>query len=237
MNQGIAFEIGPLSIRWYGLLWVAAFALSWYLLPRLAKYRDLKLSQNDWWYISFWAMAGAIFGGRIGYALLWEPVYFWGHLAEIIQIWNGGMASHGGFIGVGLGLLWATRKLKVDIWKLLDVITVPAAFGLALGRVGNFINQELFNPPVLAWLAVGKDVLIGGVCWWMLRRGKPEGQVFALFLLLYGILRFLVEFVRVQEFPGILGLTRGQIYTLPVILVGGLLFIWRQRLEKRIELT
>lgn len=222
-------------IRWYGVLWVAAFGLVGWLLPALQKYRGLKLSREDWWYVLAAGMFGAVMGGRLGYVVLYEPGYFVTHPAEIIAIWNGGMASHGGFIGVGLGLLWATRKLKVDIWKLLDVTVVPAALGLALGRVGNLINQELFNPPVLAWLAVGKDVLIAGVCWWMLRRGKPEGQVFALFLLLYGILRFLVEFVRMQEFPGALGLTRGQLFTLPIILAGGLLFIWRQRRESELQ--
>lgn len=235
-SREVVLQLGPFSVRWYGLLWVAAFGLAWYLLPRLAKYRDLKLSRNDWWYISAWAMAGAIFGGRLGYVALWEPLYFLSRPAEIFAIWEGGLASHGGLIGVGLGLLWATRHVKslrdhvVNFWALMDIITVPAALGLALGRVGNFINQELFDPPVLAWLAVAKNLIIAGVCWWVLRRPRESaGRVVALFLLLYGILRFLVEFVRVPEFSGALALTRGQLFTLPIILAGGLLMVWRRK--------
>lgn len=192
-------------------------------------------------------MFGAVVGGRLGYVVLYEPSYFAAHPAEIITIWKGGMASHGGFIGVGLTLWWATRKLKVDIWKFLDIIVVPAALGLALGRVGNFINRELFDPPALALLAVGKDLVIAAISFWYLKRtgttpgeeasstpGVESGRVFALFLILYGMLRFLIEFVRVQEFSGALGLTRGQIYTLPVILAGGVIWLTRRKFGKEI---
>lgn len=229
----VALTLGPLTIRWYGVLWVAALALAWYLLPRLQKYRDLKLSKDDWWYVLAAGLVGAVVGGRLGYVLLWEPGYFLAHPAEVFAIWDGGMSSHGGFVGVGLALWWIAKKLKIDIWKLLDVIVVPVALGLALGRVGNFINQELFNPPELAWLAVGKDLLIAGVCWWWLRKIPSDsplsrgGIVFALFLILYGVLRFLVEFVRVQEFSGAFGLTRGQLLTLPLIAAG--FWIWWAR--------
>lgn len=274
----IALQLGPLVIRWYGVLWIAALALAWYLLPRLAKYRDLKLSKDDWWYVLAAGLVGAVVGGRLGYVLLWEPGYFLVHPAEVFAIWDGGMSSHGGFIGVGLALWWITNHVKslrdhvVNFWALMDVIVIPVALGLALGRVGNFINQELFNPPELALLAVGKDLAIAGVCFWVLKStpsrslslegerphpdpllrkergetktflpssegrlgGVDSGRVFALFLILYGILRFLVEFVRVQEFSGAFGLTRGQLLTLPLIAAG--IWIWWAR-KNRLALS
>lgn len=216
-------------IRWYGVLWVAAFGVAGWLLPKLQKYRRLELSRGDWLYLLSAGMFGAVMGGRLGYVLLYEPGYFAAHPTEILAIWDGGMASHGGFLGVGVAMWLAARRLNIDILKLLDVIVVPAALGLALGRVGNFINQELFNPPALAFLAVAKDILIAAITYIFLPKNKNPGSVLAVFLMSYGLLRFFVEFVRVQEFPGLLGLTRGQLFTLPVILMGGLLFLWQQK--------
>lgn len=228
----VALEIGSFSVRWYGLLYVAGFWLAWYLLPKLAQYRNLKLSKDDWATILAWALVGVVVGGRLGYVLLYESGYFLAHPAQIFAIWDGGMASHGGFIGVGLALLSAVKKVRVSILDLLDVVVIPAALALALGRVGNFINQELFNPPGLALLAVAKDFLIAVVCFMWLRRSEgTHGQVVAAFLVLYGILRFLVEFWRVQEFSGMFGLTRGQLYSLPIILAGVSLILWRHKLE------
>lgn len=212
-------------IRWYGVLWVVAFGGVAYLIPRLQKYRGLQLSREDWWYVLAWGMFGAVIGGRLGYVWLYEPGYFSAHPGEIVAIWQGGMASHGGFIGVGVALWWAAKKLNINFLSLLDIIVVPAALGLALGRVGNFINQELFNPPGLAWLAVGKDILIAAITYIFLTKNKTPGSVLGVFLISYGILRFLIEFLRVQEFSGMLGLTRGQLFTLPVILAGSLLWL------------
>lgn len=237
-SREVLLAIGSFEVRWYGVLWLAGFALAYFLLPKIQKYRDLKLTRDDWLYVILLGTLGAVVGGRLGYVLLWEPGYFLQNPGQVIAIWDGGMASHGGFVGVGLGLGYAAKKLKVDLWKLLDVIVVPAALGLALGRVGNFINAELFDPPALAWLAVGKNAVIAGVCYAILRKtpsGSPlsgGGLVLSVFLISYGILRFLVEFIRAQEFAGFAGLSRGQWYTLAILGIG--LGIWLQR-QKRLK--
>lgn len=203
---------------------MVGFGMAGWVLPRLQKYRDLKLSREDWWYILAWGMFGAVIGGRLGYVFFYESQYFLAHPGEILAIWNGGMASHGGFIGVGVTLWFSARKLKIDFLKLFDVIVVPAALALALGRVGNFLNGELFFPPALAWLAVGKDLLVSGISYLVLKKYSQPGAVLAAFLISYGLLRFLVEYLRVQEFAGAWGLTRGQMFTLPVILIG--IILW-----------
>jgi phosphatidylglycerol:prolipoprotein diacylglycerol transferase len=137
------------------------------------------------------------------------------------------MSSHGGFIGVALGVWGAAKILKFERWALADVIVVPAALGLALGRVGNFINLELY-PGYWALVVVAADVGIALLCWYVLTHGTPRGctmgRVLALFLILYSVVRFGNEFVRIQEWPLILGLTRGQLLTIPVFLLG--LYFW-----------
>lgn len=230
-EREIFLSLLGLDVRWYGLLYVAAFGLAWCLAPVLAKYRELTVSQENWLEVFTWAIAGVLIGGRLGYVLLYEPSYFWANPREILAIWDGGMASHGGMVGVGVALWLVSRRLRIDFLKLLDVLVVPAALGLAVGRVGNFINQELFSPPAAAWLAVGKNLVVAGISYGVLRLTPSDsplarGRVVAAFLISYSGLRFLVEYVRVQEWPLILGLTRGQLYCLPLVLFG--LWLWRR---------
>lgn len=219
-SRKAALQLGDFAVRWYGLLWLIAFVAAWLLLPRLGRYRNLALSKADWWYVLVWGMVGAVVGGRLGYVVLYEPGYFAAHPAEILALWHGGMASHGGIIGVGLALAWVARQLRVSWLDILDCIVVPAALGLAIGRIGNWINQELFQLPVWAWAAVGKDLVVAGAAYLALRWHKEAGSALAAFLVVYGCLRFLIEFVRLQEFNGVFGLTRGQLYTIPIVLAG-----------------
>lgn len=233
------------DIRWYGLLYVLAFASAWYLAPRLAKYRGLALTREDWLEIFTWAIGGVLIGGRLGYVFLYEPGYFLANPGEILAIWDGGMASHGGMAGVALALWLVSRRLRVDFLKLLDVLVVPAALGLALGRVGNFINQELFSPPAAAFYAVGKNLLVAGVSYAVLRltpSNSPRqsgghalsgGRTTAAFLISYSALRFLVEYVRIQEWPLLFGVTRGQLYCLPLFLLG--LWLWRRSVKRKMQ--
>lgn len=222
-----------LEIRWYGALYVAGFVLAYFLLPRLQKYRGLTLTRDEWNELLIWAMAGVLIGGRLGYVLFYEPLVYLAHPAQIIAIWNGGMSSHGGFIGVGVAWWYASRKLKVDVLRLLDVATVPVALGLALGRVGNFINQELYTNHAYP---ITKDVLIAAVSYvslhasadykhtlrqrrtfdWFVRPGSAT----IVFLLAYSVLRFLTEYVRIQQWPSVWGLTRGQILTVLLLFIG-----------------
>ena len=242
-SRAVALEIFGFGIHWYGLLYVAAFVLAYLLLPRLQHLRGLELANEEWSNILTATILGVLLGGRLGYALFYHPLYYATHPLEIVAVWQGGMSSHGGFLGVGLAVLLVSRRLKIPLLTLLDLIVVPAAIGLALGRVGNFINLELYGTVTsLPWgiaipgveglrhpvqlYAVGKDLLIAGLCFLHLKRTQAlnPGGTFALFLMLYAFLRFSVEFFREPDFPPVhfwwIALTRGQLYSIPLFLAG-----------------
>lgn len=245
-SRAVAVEVFGFGVHWYGLLYLAAFVIAWYLLPRLQRFRDLGYSVDTWSNLLSWAVVGVIVGGRLGFVLFYEPQLLASPL-DAIAVWRGGMSSHGGFIGVTLALFFALRHRRGDILKVADTLVVPVALGLACGRIGNFINQELYGTvTTLPWgiavpgvdglrhpvqlYAVAKDLLIAGVCLWHLMRPQfIAGRTFALFLMLYGVLRFLVEALRDQTYAPVdlagLLLTRGQLMTLPVILAGVVLWL------------
>lgn len=244
-SRTIAVEIFGFGVHWYGLLYFAAFVVAWLLLPRLQRYRDLSLSADEWSRLISWAVVGVIIGGRLGYVLFYDPWHYLSNPLQIIAVWQGGMSSHGGFIGVTLAMIWALRNNKSQILRIADVVVIPVAIGLALGRVGNFINQELYGTyTTLPWgitippeealrhptqiYAVIKNLFIALMCYLHLRqRPYISGRTIALFLMLYGVLRFLVEFVRDQQGIYMFGvLSEGQLLTIPVFIAGVVLW-WR----------
>ena len=249
-SRAVAFSLFGFDIHWYGILYLLAFVLAGILLPKLQRYRGLQWTGERWSGVLVAAVLGVIVGGRFGYALLYEPAYFFAHPWEILAVWQGGMSSHGGFIGVPLAIAWTLRKQR-DAWlAVADTAVVPIALGLALGRFGNFINQELYGTvTTLSWgiaipgveglrhpiplYAIGKNLLIATVCFWHLRKTSIPGRTFAIFLLLYGALRFMLEFIREPTHSlvdlGVLTLTRGQLFTIPLLLVGGALYVWAGR--------
>ncbi|TSD00018.1 MAG: phosphatidylglycerol:prolipoprotein diacylglycerol transferase [Candidatus Peregrinibacteria bacterium Greene1014_49] len=251
-SRSVALSILSFDVHWYGLLYLAGFILGYVLAPRLQRYRNIALSEDAWSDILTWTVLGVLIGGRLGYVFLYDPVYFLHHPLEILMVWHGGMASHGGFIGVILALVFMARKHKIPLFALGDIVVVPVAIGLALGRLGNFINQELYGAvTTLPWAiaipgveglrhptqlyAVGKDLFIALVCYLHLRLpGRPKGQTAGIFLVLYGVLRFFIEFLRVPTHSsivlGTLMLTRGQGYSVPIVVggIGVLLWGWRR---------
>lgn len=255
-SRAVALELWGFAIHWYGIMYLCAFLIAGALLPRLQRYRDMTLTRDEWLNVLTSLILGVILGGRLGYVLFYAPVYFVAHPWEIFAVWNGGMSFHGGLLGVALAVVLVCRRKHLSLLRVADVIVVPAAIGLALGRVGNFINLELYGTVTdLPWAiaipgveglrhptqlyAVGKDVCIAAFCLWHLRRthGSPsaEGRTFAFLLMLYGIGRFLIEFLRVQEYPltVVLGMafTRGQLLTIPVFVAGVGLWIWTKKRE------
>jgi len=242
----VALTLFGFSVHWYGLMYFAAFLLAFFLLPKLQQYRSLTLTQDDWATILSWAIVGVLVGGRLGFVLFYEPSYFLHHPLEIAAVWNGGMSSHGGFIGVVLALVYAGRRRGIALLALADIIVVPAAIGLALGRIGNFINGELYGTVTnLSWAvaaegleglrhpaqmyAVLKDLFLAWVCLrHLLAPGSLRGRTFALFLALYGALRFVVEYFREQPYGfidlKIVSLSVGQLLTIPIIIVG--VWLW-----------
>ncbi len=242
-SRMVAVEVFGFGVHWYGLLYFAGFLIGWFLLPRIQKYRDLALTPDDWSQLLSATVLGVIVGGRLGYVLFYAPAYYLQHPLEIFAVWNGGMASHGGFIGVALACFSVLRKKSWDhILRIADLVVVPVAIGLGLGRIGNFINQELYGTvTTLPWGmsfpgAVGLRhpiqfydftamIIIAIILFLsLIPRPYKSGRTLALFLMLYGIVRFLIEFIRDQAGVPVHLFTEGQWLTIPVLLIGGLLY-------------
>lgn len=250
-SRTVVLQAGSLTIYWYGVLYVVAFGVVIFLTPRLGRYRQLTLNRQQWLELITWGIAGAVIGGRLGYVLFYNPTYFVAHPLDIFKLWQGGMASHGGFIGAALALWLGARQYRVPWRQLADVVVVPVALGLAFGRLGNFINQELYGTvTTLPWgivipgvdglrhptqlYAIAKDMFIAAICYWHLKKPHTHpGQTTGLFLILYSILRFLIEFIRVQDYPLIFSLSRGQWLTIPLFVVGVWLFFPLASREER----
>jgi phosphatidylglycerol:prolipoprotein diacylglycerol transferase len=247
----IAFSIGPLAVRWYGLMYLAGFAAGWWLgVRRIAKGQaPITRAQLD--DLLFLIVLGVILGGRLGYVLFYKPGYYAAHPLEIFYIWQGGMSFHGGLLGVMLAMVFAARRHGVDWLRLMDFIAPLCPLGFAAGRLGNFINAELpgrvtdlpwgmvfrgagdapRHPSQLYQFAL-EGVVLFIFLWWFSSKPRPRGQVSAMFLLGYGVLRFIAEFGREPDsFIGYLalGLTMGQWLCLAMIAGGAALFAWSRR--------
>jgi phosphatidylglycerol:prolipoprotein diacylglycerol transferase len=241
-SRAVAVVIFGFPVHWYGILYLLAFLNAGWMLPRIQKYRGLSLTRDAWLSVLSAGILGVIVGGRLGFVFLYEPQYFLANPLKIFAVWEGGMSSHGGFLGVAVALFVQHRLKHIPPRAIADLAAVPAAIGLALGRIGNFMNQELYgtvtnlpwamNVPGVEGLRHPLQIydallslLIALVCYFHLRNPKSiPGRTFAIFLMLYGVMRFFVEFIREQQYPlmNIAGFlfTRGQILTLPVFLIG-----------------
>jgi phosphatidylglycerol:prolipoprotein diacylglycerol transferase len=250
-SRTIALSIGSVSVHWYGVMYLLAFLLAMELIPRLQGKRGLALSRDQRDSLILSLFFGVLLGGRLGFALFYGGWEYWSHPLRILAIWEGGMSSHGGFIGVAIALILFARRQRISLLALTDILVIPAAIGLAFGRVGNLINGELFGTVTsLPWgmhfpgteglrhptqiYAVLKDLLIAGVCFLHLKKSSGQGEVqygktTAIFLVLYAVLRFLVEYFREQTygFFSVLGfrLSEGQLLSIPIFLAGVILAV------------
>ena len=247
----VAFSIGPLAVRWYGLMYLAGFAIGWWLgMRRISK--DLApITRTQLDDLLFLVVLGVILGGRLGYVLFYKPGYYAAHPLEILYIWQGGMSFHGGLLGVMLAMVIAARRHGVDWLRLMDFLAPLVTPGIAAGRLGNFINAELpgrvtdlpwgmvfpgagdapRHPSQLYQFAL-EGVVLFVFLWWFSSKPRPRGQVSAMFLLGYGVLRFITEFAREPDaFIGYLalGLTMGQWLCLAMITAGAALLAWSRR--------
>src|SRR5260221_33753 len=199
----------------------------------------------------FLAVLGVILGGRLGYVLFYKPAHYASHPLEIFAVWQGGMSFHGGLLGVMLAMAFAAWRHRVDYLRLMDFVAPLVPLGLASGRLGNFINGELWGRPTnLPWGMLFRNagdlprhpsqlyqfalegVTLFVLLWWFSAKPRPRGQVSAVFLMGYGTLRFIAEFAREPDaFLGYLalGLTMGQRLCLPMIAGGIALWAWSQR--------
>jgi phosphatidylglycerol---prolipoprotein diacylglyceryl transferase len=245
----IAFELGPIRVHWYGIMYLLGFAGGWWLARLRAAKPGSTWKRDDVDDLIFFCMLGVILGGRIGYVLFYG-LKFWGADPWYpLKIWEGGMAFHGGLLGViGAMTLFAWRRHRN--WADVFDFTAPLpALGLFFGRIGNFINGELWGKvTTVPWgfkvngvvrhasqlyEATLEGLLLFIVLWWFTSTPRPRLAPSGLFLLIYGLSRSLVEFVRVpDEHIGYLAggwLTEGQLLSLPMIIAGAALLAWAYR--------
>ncbi len=253
----IALRIGPLAVHWYGLMYLVGFALVYGLgRHRIQHGHTSALTTRDLEDLIFYSVVGVVAGGRLGYVLFYKPSLYAAHPLEIFYLWQGGMSFHGGLIGVILVMLLFARKRRLPFLVLSDFVAPLIPLALAAGRIGNFINGELWGRPTdLPWGMVFpqagdhiprhpsqlyemglEGLALFAVLWWFSRTRRPTGQVSAVFLIGYGIFRFLVEFTREPDsFLGLLagGLSMGQWLSLPMVLLGALIFAFTAKQSSR----
>jgi len=247
----VAFSIGPLAVRWYGLMYLAGFAAAWWLgVGRIAR-GAAPVTRRQFDDLLFVAVLGVILGGRLGYVLFYKPGHYLSNPLEIFAIWQGGMSFHGGLLGVMAAMAFAAWRHRIDYLRLMDFVAPLCPLGIAAGRMGNFINGELWgrvtdvpwgmvfrgagdaprHPSQLYQFAL-EGMLLFIILWWYSAKPRPRGAVSALFLIGYGSLRFIAEFGREPDaFLGYLalGLTMGQWLCLPMVAGGLALYRWSRR--------
>lgn len=250
----VAISLGPIAIRWYGLMYLAAFALFFFLgryRARRDEWRSVSYALID--DLLFYGVLGVIIGGRLGYVLFYKPGYYAAQPLEIFAVWQGGMSFHGGFLGVLAAVWYVARKYRIEWLRLTDFIAPLIPCGLAAGRLGNFINGELYGRPAdVPWamlFAHGGPVprhpsqlyqfaleglLLFALLWLYSTRPRPAGAVSGMFLIGYGAFRFIAEYFREpDDFLGLLalGFSMGQWLSLPMVVLGaGLLaYAFRKR--------
>jgi len=243
----VALRIGPLAVRWYGLMYLVGFMIFAWLGRLRARQAWRNISAQDVDDLLFWGVFGVILGGRLGYVLLYKPGDYLEHPLEILMLWHGGMASHGGIIGVILVMWLFARSRGKPFFTVSDFVVPLIPLGLAAGRLGNFINGELWgrpaDPNVWPWAMVFPQAHDGGIprhpsqlyqfalegvllfviLWLYTRRPRVAGTASSLFLIGYGTLRFIAEFAREpDQFLGLLQwqLSMGQWLSLPMIVLG-----------------
>jgi phosphatidylglycerol:prolipoprotein diacylglycerol transferase len=248
----VAFSIGPVAVRWYGLMYLVGFAL----FVVLGKYRANRQLLTGWHPrdvddMLFYGVLGVILGGRLGYVLFYKPLHYLANPLEIFAVWTGGMSFHGGFLGVLVAMWWFARRRGKRWLDVTDFIAPLVPLGLAAGRLGNFINGELWGRPTdgpwgmvfpqadnlarhpsqLYQFAL-EGIALFAILWWYTNRRRPMGAPSALFLICYGAFRFVAEYAREPDgFLGLLagGLTMGQWLSVPMVVAGLLMMAWAHR--------
>jgi phosphatidylglycerol:prolipoprotein diacylglycerol transferase len=250
----VAVAIGPLQIHWYGLTYLVAFGLFLLLAIRRARlpwFAGAGWTRRDVEDLLFWGVVGVVAGGRIGYALFYKPGYYAQNPLEVLMIWKGGMSFHGGMLGVIAAMALFARSRRRPWLQVTDLIAPCVPTGLASGRIGNFINGELWGraaDPALAWAMVFpqsgsalprhpsqlyqfllEGLLLFVLLWLYAGKQRPTGRVSGAFLFGYGCFRFIAEYFREPDaYLGLLalGMSMGQWLCVPMILGGAGLWAW-----------
>ena len=241
----IIFSIGPLSLRWYGMMYLIGFvAAFWLASKRLARTTWTKDELSD---MLFYGFVGVIAGGRVGYVLFYQFDLFLSEPLYLFKIWTGGMSFHGGLLGVIAALFWFARRQKSHLLEVGDFVAPLVPVGLGAGRIGNFINSELWGRTTdVPWGIVFPNggplprhpsqlyefflegVVLFVLLWWFSSKQRPLGAVSGLFLSGYGAFRFVVEYFREPDAHlGLYGglISQGQILSLPMFIIGAIIII------------
>jgi phosphatidylglycerol:prolipoprotein diacylglycerol transferase len=252
----VALQLGPLAVHWYGLTYLLAFSL-FFMLGRL-RVKQPQFAQRGWTErdvedILFYGVLGVVLGGRLGFVLFYQWSHYLSHPLEIFAVWKGGMSFHGGLLGVVAAMALFAKVRGRPMWEVTDLIAPCVPTGLAAGRLGNFINGELWGraaDPSLPWAMVFpqshtdfarhpsqlyqmlmEGLLLFILLWLYARKPRGLGQVSGVFLIGYGIFRFIAEFFREPDkIPGVLwlGLSMGQWLSVPMVALG-IVFWWMGR--------
>jgi phosphatidylglycerol:prolipoprotein diacylglycerol transferase len=250
----VAFSIGPLPVHWYGLMYLVGFFGCWSVLALRIKTSPFPrcLTTEQLSDVLFYAAFGIILGGRIGYMVFYDGSNLIAHPLRLFEIWKGGMSFHGGLIGVILAMWFYARKINKHFVDITDFIAPVVPLGLAAGRIGNFINGELWGrvtdqPWGMVFPNAGElprhpsqlyeffleGIVLFVVLWLFSRKPRPRWAVSGLFLLAYGMVRFTVEFFREPDvqigFVAMGWLTKGQLLCVPMMLLGVGMVIWAYR--------
>lgn len=238
----VIVKIGPFALRWYGLMYIFGFATSYLLVAYQLKKKALNISRAYIDDLYFYLILGLIVGARLGYILFYNIKFYLSNPLEIFILWHGGMSFHGGLIGAFIAGYYIIRKRRLSFFTIADLIIPTCPLGLAFGRLGNFINGELYGKPSnLPWAMVFPEggslprhpsqlyeallegIILFLILWFYKDKKKREGDGFALFLILYGVFRIFCEFFRMpdQQIGYIFGvLTMGQLLSVVMIFIG-----------------
>jgi len=246
----VAFYLFSWPVYWYGLMYLVGFLGGWAVLALRLKYSPRGFTQDQLSDIVFYSALGAIIGGRLGYMIFYDGPVLLANPLLILQIWKGGMSFHGGLLGVLVAMFLCARKMQKPFLALTDLIAPAVPIGLGAGRIGNFINGELWGrvttsslgmifpnagvlpryPSQLFEFAL-EGILMFIILWLYSNKPRPLGKVSGLFAILYGVFRFSIEFFREPDvqigFVAFGWLTEGQLLSLPLILVGILLMVFQ----------
>lgn len=238
----VFLRLGPLEFRWYGLMYILGFLAAYFIIKSQAKKRAIPLSSETLSDIVFLVAIGIVLGGRTGYILFYNLAWYLSHPLKVFAVWEGGMSFHGGMLGGIAAAVYVFRKNSLDFWQMIDIISLTAPVGLGLGRIGNFINGELYGRvtdkpwgvifpsggnlprhPSQLYEAFLEGVLLFSLVWVISSTRPPKGVVFWSVIGGYGLFRFIVEFFREPDQQlGFLwgGATMGQLLSLPMFILG-----------------
>lgn len=258
----VALQIGPLAVHWYGISYLMAFALFWWLarlrlqqpsMQAFEQHGSIRFQPQHVDDLLFYGVIGVLLGGRLGYVVFYQPLYFLQHPFEVFAVWQGGMSFHGGMLGVLVAMWVFARRHQSNFWIITDWIAPAVPLGLASGRMGNFINGELWGrvtssdlPWAMVFPQAGSEprhpsqlyqfalegVLLFLILWGMSKRPQLMGRISAAFLVGYGAMRFVAEYFREPDAHlGLLGLglSMGQWLCIPMIMLGIFIWVWVPR--------